>query len=205
MRELNGWFYDGKTSRKKEIAIGFLRTGELRIRGLEDELVYTLSDVRITPRVGNTARCIYLPNGAKCETPDNDAVDAFLRQQGEGKWPAFLHKLESRLVYVLLAVVVSVGSVWALIEYGVPALAKRVAYSLPASVDEALGGEGLSALDAAFFSASELDENRQQELRELVKHMTRALADGHQFRLEFRKGKRVGANAFALPSVPASL
>lgn len=200
MSELKASFYDGKTSEKKEVQIRFAYPGELRISGLETDLTYALSDVRIAPRVANTPRSIYLPDGAKCETLDNDAIDAVLKRHRSGRWQAFLHRLESRLAYVLLALVITVVSVWGLIEYGVPVLAKHVAHSLPTEVDEALGRQGLSALDRALFSPSGLVEQRQRELRALFGRVTRSVGDEHEFRLEFRKSKRIGANALALPS-----
>jgi hypothetical protein len=73
------------------------------IRGLEDELKYSLVDVRISARVGNTPRSLYLPGGAKCETFDNDAVDAFLERHRRHRGSAWLHMLESKLRYVALA------------------------------------------------------------------------------------------------------
>jgi Zn-dependent protease with chaperone function len=156
--------------------------------------------VRIAPRVGNTPRSIYLPGGAKCETADNDAVDLLLKRHRGGRWQAFVHKLESRLGYVALALVITVASVWGFVQYAVPAIAGRVAYSLPASIDTALGKGSLSVLDRAFFSPSELSEQQRDELRAVFADMTQRLDDAHTFRLEFRKGAAIGANALALPS-----
>jgi hypothetical protein len=100
---LSASFYDGKTSQKKEVQLQFYASGELVIRGLEDELKYSLVDVRISARVGNTPRSLYLPGGAKCETFDNDAVDAFLERHRRHRGSAWLHMLESKLRYVALA------------------------------------------------------------------------------------------------------
>ena len=200
MMEIAASFYDGKTSQRKEVRIYFDPAGQLRITGLESDLTYALSEIRISPRVGNTPRSIYLPGDAKCETLDNDTIDAILRLQGRGRWQAFLHKLESRLGYVLLLLVLTVIGSWGLVEYGIPALAKRAAYALPESADAALGQDGLRVLDQVLFSPSDLEEKRQSQLRSLFDDMTQGLAEVHDFRLEFRKSDRVGPNAFALPS-----
>ena len=200
MIEIRASFYDGKTSQRKEVRIHFDPAGQLRITGLESDLTYRLSEIRISSRVGNTPRSIYLPGDAKCETLDNDSIDAILRLQGRGRWQAFLHKLESRLGYVLLLLVLTVAGSWGLVEYGIPALAKRAAYALPESTDAALGQDALKVLDRVLFSPSDLEEKRQTQLRSLFDDMTRGLAGAHDFRLEFRKGDRVGPNAFALPS-----
>ncbi len=200
MIEITASFYDGKTSQRKEVRIYFDPAGQLRITGLESDLTYTLSEIRISPRVGNTPRSIYLPGDAKCETLDNDSIDAILRLQGRGRWQAFLHKLESRLGYVLLLLVLTVVGSWGLVEYGIPALAKRAAYALPESTDAALGQDALKVLDQVLFSPSDLEEKRQRQLCTLFDDMTEGLAEAQDFRLEFRKGDRVGPNAFALPS-----
>ncbi|MFQ5938181.1 MAG: peptidase M48 Ste24p, partial [Acidiferrobacterales bacterium] len=114
MRTLTAAFYDGKTSERKEVQLQLDEAGRLFIRGLEDELVYPLADVKVAPRVGNTPRSIYLPGGAKCETLDNDAIDAFLQRRGRADWSSWLHRLESRLGYVLVALVLTVVTVWGL-------------------------------------------------------------------------------------------
>ncbi len=200
MRVLKATYYDGKTSKRQEVKIYLDAARQLRVSGLESDLRFSLSEVRITPRVGNTPRSIYLPGGAKCETADNDAVDLMLERHRSGKWYAFVHKLESRLGYVVLALVITVASVWGFIQYAVPAIAGQVAYSLPPSVDTALGKGSLSALDRAFFSPSELSEEQRNELRAVFADMTQRLSGAHTFRLEFRKGGAIGANALALPS-----
>ena len=200
MTPVTATFYDGKTSQPHEVRLHFDRTGRLRITGLNHDLTYPLSEVRITSRLGNTPRSIYLPGGAKCETLENDAIDANLQRWGRGRWEAILHTLESRLGYVLLALVLTIVGVWGLIEYGIPALAKRAAYAVPGSVDEALGREGLQVLDRVLFAPSHLDEERQAQLRSRFDDMTPGFTEGPDLRLELRKSDRVGPNAFALPS-----
>jgi predicted Zn-dependent protease len=197
---LSASFYDGKTSAKKDVELQFYASGELIIRGLEGDLKYSLDDVRISARVGNTPRSLYLPDGAKCETSDNDAVDALLERHRRHRGSAWLHKLESKLRYVVLALVVTVVVALGFVQYGVPLLAKHVAEVLPASVDTALGEEGLAVMDRLFFAPSELYEPRQRELQSIFSDIAEASTDDHEFKLVFRKSPRVGANAFALPS-----
>jgi Zn-dependent protease with chaperone function len=172
----------------------------LRITGLKQELAYQISQVQIASRVGDTPRRIYLPAGAVCETPENDALDLILRRRERGRWQALVYALESRWAYVLPVLLVTLVGGWLLIDYAIPALAKRVASAFPTSADTALGRNGLDLLDRGLFSPSTLDKERQEELRAIFNTMTQQLADGHAFRLEFRKSERVGPNALALPS-----
>mgnify|MGYP001184902121 CR=1 FL=1 len=193
-------FYDGQTSRGTAVWIHLDSPDKLRITGLERDLTYALSAVQITSRVGNTLRRLALPGGAMCETPENDAVDVMLRQRGRSRWQALVYTLESRWGYVLLVFLVTLSGVWGLVEYGLPALAKRVAYAFPASADSTLGRDGLRLLDNGLFSPSTLEEEQQERLRVIFDSMTKQLNDGHAFRLEFRKSDRLGPNAIALPS-----
>lgn len=200
MSSLQAVYYDGKTSDKRAVQIELAAPGQLIIRGLESERRYRLAEVRIAPRIGNTPRSIYLPGEAKCETSDNDTIDAFLKRHRHATGSAWLYTLESHLGYVALALVVTAASVWGLVEYGVPLLAKHVARALPPSVDAALGEQGLSMLDRTFFAPSRLSEQRQQALRALFINTTADLPDGERLQLVFRSSPRIGANAFALPS-----
>jgi len=200
MTVIRATFYDGKTSRGTPVWIHLGSRDQLRITGLERDLSYGLSEVQIASRVGNTPRSIYLPGGAMCETPENDALDALLRRRGRGRWQALVYALESRWGYVLPLLFVTLIGGWALIAYGIPALAKRVAYAFPASADAALGRDGLTLLDQVLFSPSTLEAERQEQLRAIFHTMIQQLADGHAYQLELRKSDRVGPNAFALPS-----
>lgn len=200
MSTLEAVYYDGKTSDRRSVQIELAAPGQLIIRGLQSELRYLLAEVRIAPRIGNTPRSIYLPGEAKCETSDNDAIDLFLKRYRYAPGSAWLHRLESRLGYVALALVITVISVWGLVEYGVPLLAKHVARVLPPSVDTALGEQGLSMLDQTFFAPSRLGEQRQQALRKLFARTTAGLPGKERLQLIFRSSPRIGANAFALPS-----
>jgi Zn-dependent protease with chaperone function len=200
MTPVNATFYDGQTSRGIPVAIHVGSENQFLITGLERDLTYTLSEVRIASRVGNTPRRVFLPGGAICETLENDAIDAIVRQSGRAKWQGLVHVMESKWRYALVALLVTVVSGWGLIEYGIPALAERVAHAFPASTNRALGRDGLTLLDHGIFSSSTLEKERQLQLRTMFQTMTRQLPDGDTYHLELRKGERVGPNAFALPS-----
>ncbi len=162
--------------------------------------LYPLAEVRVTPRVGNTPRCLYLPGGAKCEVADNDLVDEVLSRYGRGRMAHLIHALESRLVFAALSAVVVVALVWGLVTYGIPALAKHAAFALPEATDVALGSGTLKSLDKLVLHPSKLDEATRQRLGRRFDAMTAELSDAHHYQLVFRSGGAVGANAFALPS-----
>lgn len=82
----------------------------------------------------------------------------------------------------------------------VPALAKRIAFSLPAATDRMLGREALQGLDKALLKPTGLSPRRQAELKALFASMTASIPGAADYRIELRASQRIGANALALPS-----
>jgi len=201
MKKVSAFFYNGKTSQKKEVRVCFDVSGEVRIIGLNSDLIYTLSDLRIAPRIGNMPRSIYFPDGAKCDTTDNDLIDEVLKHHKGGSFQRLVYILESKSRFVLLLLLLTVSIAWAFVEFGIPELAKHAAFALPVSTDKALGEQGLKTLDQlGVLSPSDQDLVTRERLTRLYTSMVRQLEDGHDYRLVFRKSDQMGANAIALPS-----
>jgi predicted Zn-dependent protease len=85
-------------------------------------------------------------------------------------------------------------------RFGVPSLARHVAFALPAAVESSLGRESLAALDHLVFTPSKLALSRRTELTGRFRQMTAALPGTAGCRLEFRASQMLGANALALPA-----
>jgi Zn-dependent protease with chaperone function len=195
MIELAATYYDGDSSRGREVTVHAAADGQVRIVGLEQPLVLTLQEIVISARLGNTVRSLSLPGGAKCETPDNDAADAMARLGGKESWLVAVHVLESHWrgalgAIAFVAVVALVGVRW-----GIPALAERVAKNVPAELAYDLGRGTLATLDRVIFSASELAPERRAELESAFSRLAGEFPD-LPLRLEFRSAM---PNAFALP------
>ena len=200
MRPLRARYYDGKTSQQREVRIWAEPPGRLRVIGEGIDFSCPIVEVRPSPRVGNTPRHLQFPDGSQCETEDNDAVDrifAGLPSEAPGR---LIHRWESRLGYALLALVLTAAALWAAIAYGIPALAKQVAFVLPPSIERALGRDALAALDRVLLAPSRLPPARQEKLRALFSNMISGIDGAGGYRLELRASKRLGANALALPS-----
>lgn len=201
MIRVAGHYHDGRFSRLHHVEICFYPDGAVTIEGEDISLRLSLDALRVSPRLGRTPRVLTLPDGASCEVPDDDALDRHLAAAPTSSGaPRFVAMLERYWSTVLLAVAASVAGLLLFIQFGVPALAHRVAHALPTAVDEALGEGALTALDEAFFEPSEVDDATQAELREIF-----AILETHSDteltpQLVFRDGGAIGANAFALPS-----
>lgn len=159
-----------------------------------------LSSVTISDRIADVPRRIAFSDGAIFETPSNDAMDAVLEAAGVGGFAGQLVRWERRWTVALGALLAVALASWVFLKFGMPALAETAARALPASLDAKIGEEGMQLLDKSLLGPSQLPAARQQELGQRLRRMVEANADGHDYRLEFRQGRRVGPNAFALPS-----
>jgi Zn-dependent protease with chaperone function len=197
---LEGRYFDGKTSAARAVDVSLFDDGRVRLRAEQFETEAWLSDIKVSERIGNTQRRLLFPDGAVCELNDNDAVDRWLTTLGAHSSEHRVFQLERRWPYAIAALLLTLIGSLAFIRYGIPALAGRIAQTLPVQIDNAIGEGGLDALDEAFFAPSKLPPAKQAELQAQFTAITRELPDAQRYRLEFRTGGFVGANAFALPS-----
>ena len=199
MSTLRALYFDGKSSDGLEVELQLDARGVLHVRGGNRDLAWPLDQVRASERIGTSRRRIYFPNGSQCETADNDAVDAMFvaRSHVGGR---LLARWESRLRYALAALAATLLAAAAIVFWGVPALAKQVAFALPPQTEQLIGRDALAALDRAVFQPSRLPPERQQALRALHARMSADIGGASGGRLELRHGGRAGANALALPA-----
>lgn len=203
MSAIAGVLYDGLSSAHWAAWLT-VEEGTVWLEWPEGSAEYLLDRVVISSRLGNTPRFLSLPDGRKFETADNDAIDAILRDQSHSSlhgWQAWLHRLESRWHYMLLALTVVIAFSWAMVVYGLPAAARGIAFQLPHSVLAGMSEQVLTLLDERYLSPSILPESTQRHLQQRFATMTTELDPGFAYRLLFRHGgNKLGANAFALPS-----
>jgi Zn-dependent protease with chaperone function len=193
-------YFDGRSAAACPVEVSVVPAGELLIRGSALELRYRLAEVRVAARVGNAPRSIYLPDGGKCETRDNDAVDRALAELRSSRGARWLHALESRLPLVAVALTATVLLVWASLEYGVPYAARKIAAALPHALDEQLGQGALEGLDGLVLEPTRVEPHVRQRLRAAFAGLVRTAQPAAEVRLKFRASPALGPNALALPS-----
>lgn len=200
MTTVHARYYNGENSTPIAAQLRW-ENGHLVIQlSTGSEHSFALAELRFSQRLGNTHRHIYLPDGAQCTTQDNDFIDTLSKLKGGNRVGSLVHTLESHWRLVAIFVFVLIAGSWALVQFGIPYLATRVAYALPTEADVALGRNSLDAMDRVMFSPSKLDSQTQQRLQTRFQKMVRYLNDQHPFRLELRDGGMIGPNALALPS-----
>jgi Zn-dependent protease with chaperone function len=201
MIELHGKWYDGRQSMQTDTVARIHSDGHLvLVRSDNGELILqqSFSDVRISPRLADTPRFLTFEGGSTFETSDNAAVDRLQARFHRPHWSQWVHRLETHMRFIIPAVVVFILLAAAAGRYGVPAAAKLIAAHLPQTAYQIAGGQTLNLLDRMVFKPSELTPEKEQGLREHLENAIDAHPEEH-IRIVFRKGGKIGANAFALP------
>jgi Zn-dependent protease with chaperone function len=190
-----GWYFDGKTSRKHRVSYQ-IAGGVLQLQG---DVVREngLHQLNISERTRNGPRKVYFPDGAHLEVSDGAVLHAMLQAAGhvdsevvqmQQSWRAAALALCGTLLVLVLGYV-----------YGLPAAAKLIARALPPSVERTLGKESMAFMDKAFMTPSQLSAPKKQALVQRFKLLAARQAGAPPYEIVFRKSK-IGPNAFALPS-----
>ncbi|RPJ71217.1 MAG: M48 family metallopeptidase [Desulfobacteraceae bacterium] len=201
MIAIRGYFYDGKTSTQMPAVCRVFDTGAVQVEaagGGGRLIALSRFDLKASPRVADSARHLYFPDGEKCESGDNRAVDEILARFARTPWTHAVHILETRKRYILFCLAALLAILFVGGRYGLPAAARFIAHQLPQSLVEKVVRQTLSALDGSVLKPTELEPEVQARLAKYF----HPLIDAHpdlSLEVHFRKGGRLGANAFALP------
>ena len=156
----------------------------------------TLSEIIISDRLGNIPRRVSFPDSSHFETEENDLFDQQLRLYWKnGNW---LHRLEGKLHFIILSILVTIMAVLSFLMIGLPYASKIVANGLPSDLLDQASQSTLYTLDKFALGPSNLSQQRRDEINAMVRNsMTKD--ENYAYRILFRQGKDLGANAFALP------
>lgn len=198
-----GSFFDGRSSRAHSVQVQLDDGGgALVIEGEEiGRLRFPLERIKVSPRIGDTPRFLYLDGGASLEVGENDVLDGLATSLPGGRFHLAQHRLESKRPWILAMLALAIGIGWATITYGLPYLAEKAAFALPREVDERLGRGALAALDDMLFEPTALDAGTRARLQGRFEEMVaRSDLEPSRIDLMFRASPVMGANALALPS-----
>ncbi len=203
--EVAGLWFDGKTSDQVDAVLRVGLAGDYQLRDNRSQQLLTeglFSAFAVSPRLGNTPRYLELFSGEKFETLDNSAVDGlqnkFISEKLSRTLLDWVYQLESKFHYALGALLVVFCFSWAMLVYGVPALAHGIAQQLPDSVSKVAGEQTLQALDKVYFSESTLSADKVLALNGTFQ-MVFDQFPHLSLKVVYRHGDKIGANAFALP------
>jgi len=201
MIKLTGTYFDGKSSKPIPVLVQFDGV-RVRLRGTKGvlKLDFQLQDCKFTPPLGNTRRSMLLPGGGRCETSDLKAFAEMENRKGANRGMRLVNFIEIRWRLVSGCLIGLILFVWVFTVYGIPFMAKKVAYNIPTEISEKVSQKTLQMLDQRLFEPSELDVQKTGRLQEIFQNLRQDVAADFDYRLELRKSPRIGPNAFALPS-----
>ncbi len=198
---INGIYLDGKTSKRVQARLEVLKDqSQCKLHTIHEDfdpetITLDFSKLKIESRLGNTPREIAFGEDQLFISEDHDGVDTLLKLQSPSFYSGLIHKLESNLVLVLTATLVTLSILWLTFSKGIPKTAEYIAFNLPSFTSEYFGS-ALSILDKTMFDPSNLESDRQAEIKALAKPF---IQDDPSLnaKLVFRSSD--SANAFALP------
>lgn len=191
-------FYDGVSARGQAAWVTVVND-RLEIKLDNKVLTFALNEITVQAKLGLANRLVDLPDGARLEASNIDALEAAMPSTATVFWRA-LHYLENHLGWVLISLVGTVFAGWMFLQHGVPKLAEYVAKATPPSVEKSLGEKVLAGLDHqyGYFKVSKTTSVRQAQIKLGLAAVCK-VNDCPDYQLMFRDGGAIGANAFALP------
>ena len=155
------------------------------------------ASVTVSSRVGSTPRRVTFPDRTVFETRDNDGIDRLFPPSGTARAVNWAERFHINLVAF---VVIAIALVAATYRYALPVLVEVAVAVTPQAVPVALSQATLASLDKAVFAESGLEKSKQDELLAKFRALAALSPRGAEgYTLNFRKGGRIGPNAFALP------
>ena len=174
---------------------------------LEDGRFYrgNFSTLQVSERLGNVKRKIILDNGSLFVTEDNDAIDTIFKEYQ--KINSFIHYLETHIVWIAVALIITVATTFSFFKWGVPWTSQKIAHALPYETNRVISLGTMDFLDNYIFEETNLTEETQDRIS---KHFYKNIAplsiddeDKIHYKLHFRSwsmGETKIPNALALPS-----
>jgi len=159
-----------------------------------------LSELNISDRLADMPRRLNWADGAMFETSANDALDASLVESGhKAARVGILHRLEISWGWVATALLITILVSYIGIRYVLPVASESIARKLPASFNDTVSEQALSALDRFMFEESETSPEQRAEVQQQFDRLLAALPEYEvDFNLQFRS-MNGRPNAMALP------
>lgn len=194
-------YFDGVSARHKQVTVRVAEQSKNISFDVDGEiLTFNLANLDVQAKLGAAKRLIDLPNGGRLEAVDISALEAAMPSKTSTFWRG-LHYLENHFGWVLVSLITTVFAGWLFLQFGVPKMAEYVAKATPPAVEVKLGEQALAGLDSqyGYFSPSKTAPIRKASIVAALKKLCVSMQDCPDYRLEFRAGGMIGANAFALP------
>ena len=187
-------YFDGQTARLHPVELT-PGDGALMLMGGAIAKEYAYREVTLAEPFAEAPAVLYFADGARCEVPAG-AGQALADALGYRK-PAVV-RWQERWPAALLALVLLIATGAAIVTWGLPAAAEKIAAALPPSLDQSLGDTARRGLEGHLVEPSRLSERQIAQVERILQSLTPA-ATRMPIRLMVRSSPRLGANALALP------
>ncbi len=187
---LEGKYFDGVSSVAVPARI-VAREGTLQLH--YDGKVEALAavELKLEARLGSTPRQITWDGRFRFVTSDHAGADALATLLPRDDKLRLVAWLEARTGVAIAAALLIFAAGVGFAVWGVPRVSEAAAFAAPEEISAQLGASTLGTIDR-LLAPSELESARQAELADHFAEF------GAVETLEFRKGGRIGANAFTL-------
>jgi Zn-dependent protease with chaperone function len=153
--------------------------------------------VAVSDRLAQIPRRLRFPDNSLFETNDNDGIDALLRRHGRRE--SLVPRLEEFRPRLLLFVAATLLLIAGIFRFGLPVLADVASDLTPQSVLRVASRGSMATLDQTVFQSSTLPADERRRLETEFAALAAAADPAYTYSLNFRRGGRMEANAFALP------
>ena len=198
MTTTSGILSDGRFLRGEPVTINFTADGRVGIEGTGSRFEVDLREIRVSDRIGSIPRFLYLPGARVIETAGNDVVDAALARQKRGRIAHLIHFLETHSGLAVAATICLVAAGVFSLYFGLPALARSVAFQTPEAVEREVGRIALASLTQRLGPSRLSPAQRFRVQAQLTRLLPDRPADRLP-RIHFRSGGSSFPNAFAVP------
>ena len=188
-------YFDGQSSRRQPVTV-VMHKRVVAMRGEGVKQSHRLSRLRVSERLENAPRILFLPDGSRVHISD-PRVDKLLATNGYRE-PRVV-RWQRNWILSLLALVTVLALLLSGYQWGLPWAADTAARHLPPSLEQKIGDGQLKLIDSQLMSPSKLDPIVQARLQRLFGQMKQPRGEKTPYRLEFRRS-HIGPNAFALPN-----
>jgi len=156
-----------------------------------------IAELRISEPMGAAPRLITFADGAFCEVRDHAALAHLLAASGHRDRAHIRWQFDWSMVAAICLAFVAL--VLAGYFYGLPLGARLAAPAVPESAVKLMSAQTLAIMDAHMTSPSKLAQKKVDPLIRRFAAMRTPFGATIGYRVVFRDGGRIGANAFALP------
>lgn len=188
-------YFDGRSARLHLVDLS-ADDGRIHLRG-EATRSYPASSTRLAEPFRNAPAMLYFEDGSQVEVHDPAMRAAMAEALGYRK--SWVLRWQEHSAAALLALVLLVGLILSGWQWGIPALADRLASRVPPSADQALGRNALDLLERqGILKPSRLSEDRIAALAAILQRI-QPDAPRIALRLRVYAAPQLGANALAFP------